>query len=368
MLGCVYLSYWYVVVANRSAILYILIVRGTLYWDVYNFLLDSLDWTVSFLNQHQVPLGMKMDNTVGCGDIEHPPPTDSDNTDTKSGPFLYCINLVRKKDDPTERRGASVKAMAVCSQYHFVEVFRALLIISLDEYYQSQDSAVLVNLYNTLNAVNMAEVPYPHPWTRRLMRRGASGSYTGTIPEEHLPEKWMHTIFFSLTESQCIQVPIPIFMSPDETLTSCTTLLFDVFGISTMKIYNALLTGARVLFIGYNHATGDVCKFVVAACAMVSPPCNGIIHRTFPYANLSDLSFLEVEGYIAGVTNPMFQAHPEWWDIMCQLDLPNGCVEVLCVVSLATTFIQVNSVCVALTMPASSPLLFTLQYWYDTDI
>lgn len=50
----------------------------------------------------------------------------------------------------------------------------------------------------------------------------------------------------------------------------------------------------------------------------------GILHRAFPYASLSDLSFLETPSYVAGVTNPMFEAHPEWWDVLCQLDLPNG--------------------------------------------
>lgn len=39
-----------------------------------------------------------------------------------------------------------------------------------------------------------------------------------------------------------------------------------------MSIYNAVLTGQRVLFVGYNHAAGDVCKIVLAACALVSPP------------------------------------------------------------------------------------------------
>ncbi len=263
---------------------------------------------------------------AGCGTVaqeRHPIEKSNDSRDTKSGPFLYCINLVRKKDDPTVRRGASVKAMAVCSQYHFVEIFHALLIISLDEYYQSQDSGILANLYEMLNSVNMAEVPYPRPWTQRLMRRGASGSYTGDIPTEHLPEKWMHTVFIPLTVSKRIEVYIPLFSAPDETLTSSIRLLFDVFGVSILRIYNALLIGARILFIGYNHAAGDVCKFVLAACAMVAPPCSHMINKAFPYANLSDLSFLEVDCYIAGVTNPMFISHPEWWDVMCQLDLPN---------------------------------------------
>lgn len=41
---------------------------------------------------------------------------------------------------------------------------------------------------------------------------------------------------------------------------------------SITSVYNAVLTGQRVLFVGYNHAAGDVCKIVLAACALVSPP------------------------------------------------------------------------------------------------
>lgn len=44
------------------------------------------------------------------------------------------------------------------------------------------------------------------------------------------------------------------------------------------------------------------------------------------YANLTDLEFLKVEGYIAGVTNPMFQQKREWWDVCC--DIATG--QVIC--------------------------------------
>lgn len=33
---------------------------------------------------------------------------------------------------------------------------------------------------------------------------------------------------------------------------------------------------------------------------------------------------VQVAGYVAGVTNPMFQQHDSWWDLLCILDLPNG--------------------------------------------
>lgn len=34
--------------------------------------------------------------------------------------------------------------------------------------------------------------------------------------------------------------------------------------------------------------------------------------------------YAQVPGYVAGVTNPMFQQHDSWWDLLCILDLPNG--------------------------------------------
>ena len=70
-------------------------------------------------------------------------------------------------------------------------------------------------------------------------------------------------------------------------------------------------------------SSSEVCDAVIAACKLVSPPLRGIMRRCYPYANLTDLSFLENErGYLAGVTNPMFAGKEAWWDILC--DLENG--------------------------------------------
>jgi len=32
------------------------------------------------------------------------------------------------------------------------------------------------------------------------------------------------------------------------------------------------------------------------------------------------IDFLSIPGYIAGVTNPMFETHSEWWDILCNIN------------------------------------------------
>ena len=60
------------------------------------------------------------------------------------------------------------------------------------------------------------------------------------------------------------------------------------------------------MFVGYSHSAYDVARIVFSCISMISPPMPCMLSRVFAYANLYDLSFLDVDGYIAGVTNPMF--------------------------------------------------------------
>jgi hypothetical protein len=49
-----------------------------------------------------------------------------------------------------------------------------------------------------------------------------------------------------------------------------------------MILYNAVLTGARIIVLGYNQPAGDVCSYVLALSALVCPPLFGLIHRQYP--------------------------------------------------------------------------------------
>jgi hypothetical protein len=59
---------------------------------------------------------------------------------------------------------------------------------------------------------------------------------------------------------------------------------------------------------------------VIIAASMVGAARRHVLHSTFPYASLVDTTFLSVAGYIAGVANPVFESHNEWWDILCDVD------------------------------------------------
>lgn len=87
---------------------------------------------------------------------------------------------------------------------------------------------------------------------------------------------------------------------------------------------NALLTQKRIIFLGHNMPSGEVAEAVLAACALASGGMlRGFTRHAFPYTDLTKIDdLLKVPGFIAGVTNPTFEHHPEWWDLLC--DLPKG--------------------------------------------
>ena len=53
---------------------------------------------------------------------------------------------------------------------------------------------------------------------------------------------------------------------------------------------------------------------------LVCPPLSNVLPRCFPYTTLNNLDFLNVKGYVAGSTNPIFESHPEWWDVLMDID------------------------------------------------
>lgn len=95
-----------------------------------------------------------------------------------------------------------------------------------------------------------------------------------------------------------------------------------------LVLVNAMLTQKRVIFLGYNRPSGEVAEAVLAACALTSGGIlRGFTRHAFPYTDLSKIDdLLKVPGFIAGVTNPTFENHPEWWDVLC--DIPSGRVKI----------------------------------------
>lgn len=115
--------------------------------------------------------------------------------------------------------------------------------------------------------------------------------------------------------------PQPFALHPHLTTNGSTTHPIIV-------LVNGLLTQKRIIFLGYNMPSGEVAEYVLAACALASGGVlRGFTRHAFPYTDLTKIDdLLNVPGFIAGVTNPTFEHHPEWWDVLC--DLPSGRIKI----------------------------------------
>jgi hypothetical protein len=223
-----------------------------------------------------------------------PSKLENDSSDEKK-PFLYGLNFVKTKYDSTVRRGAILKAMCIFSRYSFIETFKKPLELALEEYFNNPSRLILENLFSSLNSLleSISLLPYPNYIEQLLMRRGVTYDSLRKIPNDYLPLSWNKSINGEFNNYK-LYLSIPLYRTPDEIGDISVSNLVKLFGESTMRIFHAILTKQRVLFVGYNHSASDIAQMVLSSVALVCPAMTNIISRTFPYCTLSDLSFLEV--------------------------------------------------------------------------
>ncbi|KAI8072518.1 docking domain of Afi1 for Arf3 in vesicle trafficking-domain-containing protein [Gongronella butleri] len=334
--------------------------------------LRSEDWTIFYLNQ-MIP-DMTNEKQIERSD--------------KDKPLLYVLNLVRTQHDASARRGAHVKAMAICTQHRFLHIYKPALLLAMEKYFQTPSKDVLVSLYEAVNAMDLSKMPLLSWHERQVLRAtddksmfeemfqmeepespaADDASYEQqTIDQKHLLRRGT---FIDLTSGQQklltslggkdrhfyetkivydgIKLPIrvPLTMNDEEVGDFSLIKLITTFapqnqassanphhphldspGASThpiMILLNGLLTQKRIVFLGYGHPSGEVANYVLAACAMGSGSgtvLRGFTERAFPYTNLSSVDdLLQCPGFIAGVTNPTYEEHTAWWDILCNIE------------------------------------------------
>ncbi|KDR75938.1 hypothetical protein GALMADRAFT_248746 [Galerina marginata CBS 339.88] len=152
----------------------------------------------------------------------------------------------------------------------------------------------------------------------------------GTVKDTH----FYHTIVAYKDHQLPINMPLSTFaeevgdyslitlikiFSANQTVSGPTHPHLHTNGPQTHPIivlFNALVTGKRIIFLGHRRPAGLVSSFVLAACALGSgcgAVLRGFIERAFPYANLKNRDEWEsVPAYIAGVTNPIFENSSQW--------------------------------------------------------
>ncbi|KAG6331596.1 hypothetical protein ID866_7494 [Astraeus odoratus] len=123
------------------------------------------DWTIFFLNQ--TPF-----NTIfPVLALETPDPTDdSSNEGGNSSELIYVLNLVRTKHDKSVRRGAVVKAMAICTRHPFIQIFKPVLLLALDDYFSNPSQDCLARLFDAINSMDISGSPVLTRYEKFIVR------------------------------------------------------------------------------------------------------------------------------------------------------------------------------------------------------
>ncbi|KAH7922767.1 spindle pole body interacting protein [Leucogyrophana mollusca] len=123
------------------------------------------DWTIFFLNQ--TPF-----NTIApVLALETPEPNEAHQGRSETQPeLLYVLNLVRTKHDKSVRRGAVVKAMAICTRHPFIQIFKPVLLLALDDYFSAPSQDCLARLFDAINSMDIAAAPVLNRYEKLVMR------------------------------------------------------------------------------------------------------------------------------------------------------------------------------------------------------
>ncbi|CAG8726608.1 3141_t:CDS:10 [Cetraspora pellucida] len=298
--------------------------------------LRTEDWTVFFLNQ-TVPDPDKIS-------IDLIPDRSLDN----ETPLLYALNLVRTRHDKEARRGAVVKAMAICTRHQFLHIYKPVLLLALDNYFQDPSIECLASLYQAVNSMDCKFMPifnahekailrasenkdmFEEKFTayensRKHMQEGSaislseqlsddsSGKGLGII-NENSEGYGSDYVIVSEEEREKLKRGTYIDLAPNLSKNK------DRHFFETKIVYNGIklpirvpltvnpeeVGDKRIIFLGQGHPSGDVANYVLSACAMGSG--SGGVLGGF------------TERFIAGVTNRIFEDHSTWWDVLCNID------------------------------------------------
>lgn len=320
---------------------------------------------------------VREERRMAGGDVEEDSgEEDSDDDDHEAPSLMYVLNLVYTKHDPNEKRGAKTQAMAICTRHSFLHIYKPLLLLALHNYFENPSQQILENLYNSLNAMDLSLMPRLSRLERQVLQANdvkelfldkfetmieqrlddeAAGLMASPPASPDRPNQIKYTTprdtheFESRIVYNDIPIPVKIPTAPSSETVGDFSLIQLVQTFNTahlvqpqpfalhphlttagaythpiIVLINAMLTQKRIIFLGHQRPSGEVAEAVLAACALASGGIlRGFTKYAFPYTDLSKIDeLLNVPGYIAGVTNPAFSYHPEWWDLL--IDLPAG--------------------------------------------
>lgn len=70
------------------------------------------------------------------------------------------------------KRGARVKAMAICTRFRFLHAFRSLLLLALERYFAAPSISILKLIYDVVNSMDWSSIPELSTDEVSLLRNG----------------------------------------------------------------------------------------------------------------------------------------------------------------------------------------------------
>ncbi|KAG9505378.1 hypothetical protein J7337_002347 [Fusarium musae] len=315
------------------------------------------------------------------GDEDDTESTDSEPEGGEGPPLIYVLNLVNTKHDKSVKRGAIPLLLLALEEYFKAPVPETLAMLydsvnamdlslmpklSLLERHllqASDNKDLFVEKFEQMIQMRIAEDQLEEAADQSLdatrsptkltgiSRAGTKAHVEGGQSIYSVPRDTHEFESKVMYKGIPIPIKVPVAVMPETVGDFSLIKLIQNFsdshqkspqpfalhphlttnGVNTHPIIvlaNALLTQKRIIFLGYNMPSGEVAEAVLAACALASGGIlRGFTRHAFPYTDLTKIDdLLNVPGFIAGVTNPTFELHPEWWDVLC--DLPSGRVKI----------------------------------------
>lgn len=258
--------------------------------------------------------------------------TSADEGAGANGPrMLHCVSYMCQRREDSARRGTHARAIAIVSAHRWSLALRPLVVEATVSTFSPETSKPVDILPRLMDAANSIPCVPSFSDVERCVRRWGpcGGRFSVTIPPgQALSSSKLEVDSANVNVMSCsvvwdgrpVALTVPVLLDEHELCAANVSLLLKTFKENTATIFRFCLLEKRVLFLGRSASAWTTCKMVIIAASMVGAARRHVLHSTFPYASLVDTSFLTVAGYIAGVANPVFESHNEWWDILCDVD------------------------------------------------
>lgn len=116
-------------------------------------------------------------------------------------------------------------------------------------------STILHELYSVINSIDISGAHKLTEMEQRLMKRSISDYASQNTTAKSAEETFYHTTHAEWNEFK-IPIRFKLCSSDDQHDEGLVRDLLATFGEQTMLLYNSVLTGARIIILGYNQPAG----------------------------------------------------------------------------------------------------------------